>query len=805
MASLRRALVLLLAATLVNVPAPAATAGGGSSSAAPTVPAVDWSPGPVVLVHDQVRFTLADDVDGRVEWIFPDGTIETGETATHRFAASGNRTVTVVVSDDGASASEEVTVPVQRYYRRDQVVKKEAFIEVSGTMDLEAEYDGQEYASSEQVAPEGTPLLNDDIHIDATIYYPDPNVTRGPWPAMISTPGWGVQKYQYEGYGGSFAEEGMGSYAQEGYVGLVYNVRGVANSSGYQRAYDPDQEIADVSDIISWLADDAAHDGDWYSGRGFRPGNHLDFQVEKDAPGDPVVGMLGQSNGGITTLLAAGQDRRLDAAAAGGVYHNLTFSMLPGGVPKSVLIAGILASANLQAGARQLRDGNVRTWLKHPEIWGTTDTEIPLWSAQGFTGLEGDLREDFRRRSPMTYNDRITSPVFLSHGWMDQFFEPPNPLHNYRQIATNPHFSSMPDEKRDRRVKLVMEPEGHDYYEHKVQDMRVLWFHHFLKGHPLDGTYRGVVDRYNGDNPSDRVNEVTLPAVEYRHVVEQPPILFHENHPDDVREVSMGQDQEDGHPGTDYPWYDQASLQRWVQSSPDHWYDPYTGFHCRAYDDPIWAAESPEKFYLRAGNHLSRSPPPSGLLASPPDAIANVPASGWTTYTPAPGGARSGTPYEQLDHAPAATVSYATDALQQDVTLVGHGKAKLDVVLTANGPLDSGSGDAHFVVKVWDRSPSGEYQFVTRGYKAVGLEDLAQEGEAVVREVEVPLYSMDRVLPKGHQLVVQVTHSDILYVAPSAVPHGTLVRHTAENPSFVELPTRTDAELAGFAAARAGG
>jgi len=794
---LRQLPTLVLAITLVTVP----TAFVGAADAEST-PAITYEPGPTVLANDQITFTTDAEIDSAT-WTFPDGSTEQGNNATHRFADPGEHEVKLSYRDGDEAGQTTTTVPVQSYYRQEQIVKKQVFVEVSGQMDLEAEYGGDEFASADN-APEGTPLANDDILIDTTIYYPDPDVAEGPWPAIMATHGWGGHKSQYEGYGDSFAEEGVGAYAQEGYVGVVYNTRGTANSTGYQRAYDPDNEMQDASDLLTWLADNGAHDGDVYDNRGFRPDTSLDFEVDLDAPGDPRAAMFGQSNGGITTLLLAGQDDRLDAAAPGGVYHNLTFSMLPNGVPKSLLIAGIAAGAAGNFGAEQLQRGNVDTFATNPGLWGTVDTEIPSWMIEGFTGVEGDVREDFRQRSPMTYNDAIDVPTFLSHGWVDQFFEPPNPLHNYEQLAENPYFSQLSDDERQRQLKLVMQPTGHDFYEHKVQDMRIPWLNHFVKGHPLDATYHGVVDRYNGDNPAD---QITLDAITYDHVVEQPPILFHEDTPSDERCVSISTDQGCGHPGTDYAWYDDASLEGWIEASPDHWYDAYTGFHYRAYDSPIWTDESPDRFFLNDENTLSQAPPHTGIRQEPTsaDVIANVPGPGFTTFNPA--GEQSGTPFRQIDHAPGATIRYTTAPLSEDVTAIGHANAHLDVILTANGPLDSGSGDVHFVVKVWDLAPDGGIELATRGFQAVGLEDRADTAPAdqgIAREVDVPLYSMDRVFPENHRIVVEITHSDSTYVMPSTVPHATLIQHAPLNPSWVDLPVRSSAELAQHAASVAG-
>src|SRR5882757_8919609 len=111
------------------------------------------------------------------------------------------------------------------------------------------------------------------------------------------------------------------SLARDGYAVLTWSARGFGDSGGQIGLNAPDGEVADVSKLIDWLAN--------------RP------EVQLDAPGDPRVGVTGESYGGAISLLAAGYDHRVDAIAPRETYWNLSDALFPDGVYKK-LWAGIL-------------------------------------------------------------------------------------------------------------------------------------------------------------------------------------------------------------------------------------------------------------------------------------------------------------------------------------------------------------------------------------------------------------------------------------------------------------------------------
>ncbi|MCX5390789.1 CocE/NonD family hydrolase [Streptomyces sp. NBC_00094] len=118
--------------------------------------------------------------------------------------------------------------------------------------------------------------------------------------------------------------------ARDGYAVLTWSARGFGASTGEIGLNDPDHEVADVRELIDWLA--------------ARP------EVLLDKPGDPRVGVTGASYGGAISLLAAGHDARVDAVAPQITYWNLADALFPNGVFKK-LWAGIFFSAGDQQGA----------------------------------------------------------------------------------------------------------------------------------------------------------------------------------------------------------------------------------------------------------------------------------------------------------------------------------------------------------------------------------------------------------------------------------------------------------------------
>lgn len=125
--------------------------------------------------------------------------------------------------------------------------------------------------------------------------------------------------------------------ARDGYAVLTWSARGFGESTGKIGLNDPKGEVADVTQLIDWLAK--------------RP------EVELDKKGDPRLGVAGASYGGAISLLAAGYDDRVDVIAPAITYWNLSDALFPNGVFKKLWAA---CSSTRAAAARSSRRGSAR-------------------------------------------------------------------------------------------------------------------------------------------------------------------------------------------------------------------------------------------------------------------------------------------------------------------------------------------------------------------------------------------------------------------------------------------------------------
>jgi len=127
----------------------------------------------------------------------------------------------------------------------------------------------------------------DAVKLDTTLYVPPSATAEDPAPAVLLAHGFGGSK-------NSVAADAR-DLAERGYVVLAWSARGFGASTGQIGLDDPRYEVADVSALIDVLA-----------------GRH---DVLLDGPGDPRVGIAGESYGGALALLAAAYDQRVDAIA----------------------------------------------------------------------------------------------------------------------------------------------------------------------------------------------------------------------------------------------------------------------------------------------------------------------------------------------------------------------------------------------------------------------------------------------------------------------------------------------------------
>ncbi|MFE6638086.1 CocE/NonD family hydrolase [Streptomyces tendae] len=187
------------------------------------------------------------------------------------------------------------------------------------------------------------------------------------------------------GFGGSKDDvrEQAEDLARDGYAVLTWSARGFGKSTGKIGLNAPDGEVADVSRLIDWLAEQP--------------------QVRLDKDGDPRVGIAGGSYGGAVALLAAGHDTRVDAVAPAITYWNLADALFPNGVFKK-LWAGIFVNSG--GGCDRFEADLCRMYQRVAES-GTPDAEAVK------------LLEE---RSPQAVGARIKVPTLLTQGQTDSLF-----------------------------------------------------------------------------------------------------------------------------------------------------------------------------------------------------------------------------------------------------------------------------------------------------------------------------------------------------------------------------------------------
>ncbi|MEU5657020.1 CocE/NonD family hydrolase [Streptomyces sp. NPDC047737] len=148
--------------------------------------------------------------------------------------------------------------------------------------------------------------------VDADLYRPAGVDAQNPAPAVLATNGFGGSKSD-----GSTDAIGK-AFAERGYVGLVYSGLGFGRSGCLITLDDPAVDGKAASGLVDFLGGTRAADD----------GTKADF-VTADAPGDPVVGMIGGSYGGAVQLATASADRRVDALVPLITWNDLAHSLSP--------------------------------------------------------------------------------------------------------------------------------------------------------------------------------------------------------------------------------------------------------------------------------------------------------------------------------------------------------------------------------------------------------------------------------------------------------------------------------------------
>lgn len=179
----------------------------------------------------------------------------------------------------------------------------------------------------------------DGTDIVFTVFQPEVPADT-PVPLVIHSHGWGLSRIR------SFDPNPVTAILQDdvtaeaaeaawndGYFVISFDQRGWGQSGGLAHVENPDIEGRDIAAIVDWAVE------------------HLSPHLAHLAgePGDPLLGGLGLSYGGGFQTIGSAVDPRWDVIIPTATWNDLSYSLYPGGVPKTlwatILVAGSATSA----------------------------------------------------------------------------------------------------------------------------------------------------------------------------------------------------------------------------------------------------------------------------------------------------------------------------------------------------------------------------------------------------------------------------------------------------------------------------
>src|SRR4051794_20687837 len=298
----------------------------------------------------------------------------------------------------------------------------------------------------------GGPTTSGTVRLPTTVYLP----AKTPAPAVIVSPGFG----QTENDVAADARY----LAQHGFLAVAWTMRGFQpfNTQAGRIALDaPDTEVKDLQRLIDLLS--------------------VRKDVQQDGPGDPRVGLMGESYGGGISLMGASLDKRVDAIVPIITWSSLRSALLPGGVFKAQY-ASIFFSLTSRNGCALFAERVCKTYT-HLATTGTADaTDLRLLDYSS-----PDL-------------SRISAPTLLVQGEDDTLF----PLSESLTTAKALQAQGTP-------IALRWLSGGHDKAfspktEGRIRAMAGTWFDRYLKRQqvstgPVFAWHRSVGE----DGSSDRL------------------------------------------------------------------------------------------------------------------------------------------------------------------------------------------------------------------------------------------------------------------------------------------------------------
>lgn len=285
--------------------------------------------------------------------------------------------------------------------------------------------------------------------VDADLYIPDDESLPGPYPAILTTNGFGGDK----GDQAEFAE----AFADRGYAVLSYTGLGFPRSTCSIYLDDREYDGKAASQLVDVLAG---------AGNAFLPatgeGNSTPAEprtrvttdaIAMDADGDPVVGMVGGSYGGQVQFAAAAIDDRIDTLVPLITWNDLQYSLAPNntsftrdaGSPASVthttpgtekagwstLFFGVGIVDGLEGSARGETPGGTTCETANFRQ-EACDAKLQL-DADGYPDQE---TIDFTRQvSVADYIEDIEVPVLLIQGENDTLFNLQEAIATYESLT----------------------------------------------------------------------------------------------------------------------------------------------------------------------------------------------------------------------------------------------------------------------------------------------------------------------------------------------------------------------------------
>ena len=280
----------------------------------------------------------------------------------------------------------------------------------------------------------------DGVEIPTVLFVPE----GGADATILATHGWGGSKASVEGY--------AQLAANNGYALVVWDQRGFGESTAEVGLSGP-KEVADVSALIDVVA--------------------ADDRIADGPDGEPRVGMIGASYAGGIQLNAAAVDDRIDALVPVIPWHDLTFSLVPNGVPKlgwtTLLYAsGVEASRGLSEPDPENLERGVSPRLHELYAKTLARNELPP---------EGESYLSVR--STVAKADRIDTPSLVVQGLPDTLFTPNEGDRIVEALRSDGVDSRLVLFNGGHTLTETAAPEGQVA---EIESMAIAWFDHHLRG-----------------------------------------------------------------------------------------------------------------------------------------------------------------------------------------------------------------------------------------------------------------------------------------------------------------------------------